>query len=153
MRSSPACLCWRYLHGFCWWYNSAYILHSSLPLLQAVFNATQDTLCQPKRVPNADKTKFRLFTNSQTGQKRKSDMSYRSNGVAKRLFFSAGHPPALTGLIYPVDTLNTGFIRWQLSKYINPGYPNTFLKWQSVDDLKAFSMFVYSWLCLSMKFR
>lgn len=40
--SSPACLCWRYLHRFCWWYNSAYILHSSLPLLQAVFNTAQD---------------------------------------------------------------------------------------------------------------
>ena len=63
--SSPAGLCWRHLHGFCWWYNSAYILHSSLPLLQAVFNTAQDTLCQLKRVLNADETKFRLFTNSQ----------------------------------------------------------------------------------------
>lgn len=70
IQSSPRCLCWRYLHCFCWWYNSPYILHSSLPLLHAVFNTAQDTLCQLKRVLNADKTKFRLFTNSQTGPKR-----------------------------------------------------------------------------------
>ena len=34
------------------------------------FNTAQDTLCQLKRVLNADKTEFRLFTNSQTGQKK-----------------------------------------------------------------------------------
>lgn len=94
IQSSPACLCWRYLHRFCWWYNSAYILHSSLPLLQAVFNTAQDTLCQPKHVLNADKTKFRLFTNSQTGQKRKSDMrNHTSVAVSNALLF-IGHASA-----------------------------------------------------------
>lgn len=88
IESSLACLCWRYLHRFCWWYNSAYILHSSLPLLQAVFNTAQDTLCQLKRVPNADKTKFSLFTKPQTGQKRKNYVRIHTSTRLSEEFFS-----------------------------------------------------------------
>lgn len=85
VQSSPACLCWRYLHRFCWWYNSAYILHSSLPLLQAVFNTAQDTLCQLKRILNADKTKIQaVYKLTNRPKKGKRDMrNHTSMGVSK----------------------------------------------------------------------
>lgn len=122
--SSPACLCWRYLHRFCWWYNSAYILHSSLPLLQAVFNTAQDTLCQLKRVLNADKTKkFRLFTNSQTGQKREESdtRNHTRRALALHTACFSTSPRGLSASFIQLNKTLHAYkfiLSWQRSKHV-----------------------------------